>query len=349
MATKALIIGAGLAGTTLAQQFLARGIMVEIIDQGTNHSSAIAAGMVNPMVFRRMNKSWRLDEFLPEASAFYKTISSRLATDFYHPLVIRRFFSSEQERQLWEEKAADPSFSEYLEPITSDDLQNNAAKNTYGSGRVKNAFWIDAALWVEAHRTYFAASGILKMAAFDHKKWQAKDRTYDDITYDAVIFCLGYQQKQEATFSYLPLQQTKGQTLLISSKDLPETESLNRKCFVLPYGNQNFRIGATYEWNNPSLEITNEAKMLLLENLAALGTYEVTVLSQAAGVRPTVLDRRPLMGAHPDFDGVYVFNGLGTKGYMMAPTLARELTEHILDKKPLHPETEISRFSVVNK
>jgi glycine/D-amino acid oxidase-like deaminating enzyme len=55
------------------------------------------------------------------------------------------------------------------------------------------------------------------------------------------------------------------------------------------------------------------------------------------------------MGAHPDFDGVYVFNGLGTKGYMMAPTLARELTEHILDKKPLHPETEISRFSVVNK
>ncbi|MFM7007120.1 MAG: NAD(P)/FAD-dependent oxidoreductase [Flavobacteriales bacterium] len=349
MTSKALIIGAGLAGTSLAHQLLARGIAVEILDQGSNHSSAIAAGMVNPMVFRRMNKSWRLDEFLPEASAFYKTISSRLATDFYHPLVIRRFFSSEQERQLWEEKAADDSFSAYLEPINSADLQNNAAHNNFGSGRVKNAFWIDAALWVEAHRVYFEQLGILKLTAFDQQKWQAKDRTYDGITYDAVIFCMGYQQKQEATFSYLPLQQTKGQTLLVSSKDLPETESLNRKCFVLPYGNQHFRIGATYEWNNPTLETTNEAKLVLLENLAALGSYEVSILSQSAGVRPTVLDRRPLMGEHPEFKDVYIFNGLGTKGYMMAPTLARELVEHIIDKKPLHPETAISRFSAVNK
>jgi glycine/D-amino acid oxidase-like deaminating enzyme len=349
MAAKALIIGAGLAGTTVAHQLLDYGIAVEIVDQGTNNSSAIAAGMVNPMVFRRMNKSWRLDEFLPEASAFYKAISSRLATDFYHPLVIRRFFSSEQECQLWEEKAADPSFSAYLEPITSADIQNNTAKNTYGSGRVKNAFWVDAALWVEAHRAYFEKLGILKLAAFDQQKWQAKHRTYDGIIYDAVIFCLGYQQKQEATFAYLPLQQTKGQTLLVSSKDLPETESLNRKCFVLPYGNQEFRIGATYEWNNPTLEITAEAKVVLLENLAALGTYDVTILNQSAGVRPTVLDRRPLMGEHPEFKGVYILNGLGTKGYMMAPTLARELVEHIIDKKPLHPETAISRFSAVNK
>jgi glycine/D-amino acid oxidase-like deaminating enzyme len=51
------------------------------------------------------------------------------------------------------------------------------------------------------------------------------------------------------------------------------------------------------------------------------------------------------MGQHPHFEGVFVFNGLGTKGYMMAPTLARELAELISAKKPLHPETNISRFA----
>jgi flavin-dependent dehydrogenase len=69
---KILIVGGGLAGTTLAHQFLNHGCDVTILDKGENHATAIAAGMVNPMVFRRMNKSWRLDEFIFEAQKFYR-------------------------------------------------------------------------------------------------------------------------------------------------------------------------------------------------------------------------------------------------------------------------------------
>jgi glycine/D-amino acid oxidase-like deaminating enzyme len=114
---------------------------------------------------------------------------------------------------------------------------------------------------------------------------------------------------------------------------------------VLPYGEGRFRVGATYEFNNATLHVTEAGKELLLQNLASLGSYEPVVVEQAAGIRPTVLDRRPLMGQHPIHQGVYVFNGLGTKGYMMAPTLARELVAHMLENKPLHSETNISRFT----
>ena len=345
MAQKALIIGAGLAGTCMAHQLLSNGLEVVLMDTGTNHSSAIAAGMVNPMVFRRMNKSWRLDEFLPEAKAFYIQIQQQLATSFFHPIVIRRFFSSEQERMLWEEKSQDQEFFNYLEKITSQDLQNTDAINTYGSGRVKNAFWINASMWVDQNRAFFQANGNLILNEFEAKKWQPATRTYHGQTYDFVLFCLGYRQKEEATFSYLPLQQTKGQTMLIESQQINAKESLNRKCFVLPLGADRFRVGATYEWNNATLNCTPEAKIQLEQNLAALGTYAYQLQEQNAGVRPTVLDRRPLLGEHPQWRGVYILNGLGTKGYMMAPTLARELTEHILTNKPLHPETAISRFT----
>ena len=345
MAQKALIIGAGLAGTCLAHQLLAMGISLKMLDQGVNHSSAIAAGMVNPMVFRRMNKSWRLDEFLPEAQQFYLEIEKKLDTKFYHPIVIRRFFSSEQERLLWEERSNETAYEAYLEKIIPSDEQNQTANNTFGSGRVKNAFWIDAAGWVQQQAAYFKANDILVEAQFDSQAWKPSECKYQGESYDFVIFCMGYLQKEEETFAYLPLQQTKGQTLLIESELLPEDESLNRKCFVLPYGQKRFRIGATYEFNNPTLTTTEQGKTFLLEMLEALGTYHPKVIDQVAGVRPTVLDRRPLMGMHPNYPGVYIFNGLGTKGYMMAPTLARELAEHITTDKPLNPEINISRFT----
>jgi glycine/D-amino acid oxidase-like deaminating enzyme len=345
MAKKALIIGAGLAGTCLAHQLIAKGINITLLDQGSNHSSAIAAGMVNPMVFRRMNKSWRLDEFLPEAQAFYQEIEQQLDTKFYHPIVIRRFFSAAEERDNWQKKSEQEEYQNYLEKLTSEDLDNQSAHNLFGSGRVRNAFWIDAANWVKAHTAYFGNNGMLVQKDFDVQTWQPRGRIYDGVTYDYVIFCLGYRQKDEPTFSYLPLQQTKGQTLLIESAVLSDSESLNRKCFVLPYGERRFRVGATYEWNNSTLHTTQEAREQLLENLSSLGAYAPVVLEQAAGVRPTVLDRRPLMGQHPHFEGVFIFNGLGTKGYMMAPTLARELTELITANKPIHPETNISRFA----
>ena len=324
-----------------------RGQQVQLIDSGENHSSSIAAGMVNPIVFRRMNKSWRLDEFLPEAQAFYREISQEIGEELYHPIVIRRFFSSQQERQMWEERQEQEAYKHYLNPLLQEDIQHEGAHNLFGSGRVKNAFWINAAKWVAANNAFFQQQGLLNFGEFDPNTWDPQTRTYRNITYDKVIFCLGYRQKSEHTFSYLPLQQTKGQTLLIESDQLPTEESLNRKCFVLPVGKNQFRVGATYEWNNASLETTEAARDQLIEMLSSLGTYDYQILEQRAGVRPTVLDRRPLMGEHPEYQGVYIFNGLGTKGYMMAPTLANELASFILDQTPLHPETDIRRFTTI--
>ena len=342
-----LIFGAGLAGTCLAHQFIRRGQQVQLIDSGENHSSSIAAGMVNPIVFRRMNKSWRLDEFLPEAQAFYREISQEIGEELYHPIVIRRFFSSQQERQMWEERQEQEAYKHYLHPLLQEDIQHEGAHNLFGSGRVKNAFWINAAKWVAANNEFFQQQGLLNIGEFDPNTWDPQTRTYRNITYDKVIFCLGYRQKSEQTFSYLPLQQTKGQTLLIESDQLPTEESLNRKCFVLPVGKNQFRVGATYEWNNASLETSEAARDQLIEMLSNLGAYDYQILEQRAGVRPTVLDRRPLMGEHPEYQGVYIFNGLGTKGYMMAPTLANELASFILDQTPLHPETDIRRFTTI--
>jgi len=69
------------------------------------------------------------------------------------------------------------------------------------------------------------------------------------------------------------------------------------------------------------------------------------VIEHVAGIRPTVKDRRPLVGRHPEYSNIYVLNGLGTRGVMIAPYVAQELYNYIQHDIPLDPEIDIKRFT----
>ena len=159
-----------------------------------------------------------------------------------------------------------------------------------------------------------------------------------------IIFCEGYHGLENPWFNYLPLQATKGETLTILSEEISRTESLNRKCFTLPVKDAIYRVGATYAWDDPTLHTTEEARTELIAHLQNLTPGNFEVIDQEAGIRPTVLDRRPLMGRHTNFPGLYIFNGLGTKGYLMAPLLAHEMSDFLLDEKILDREIDIQRY-----
>ena len=64
-----------------------------------------------------------------------------------------------------------------------------------------------------------------------------------------------------------------------------------------------------------------------------------------AGIRPTVKDRRPLVGRHSAHKNVYILNGLGTRGVMIAPYVASELFQFIENNKALDSEIDIKRFT----
>lgn len=339
-----LIIGAGLAGTCLAHQLIANGHRVQLVDRGINHSTAVAAGMVNPMVFRRMNKSWRLDEFITDARNYYLHLEQVIEHKLFHPIVIRRMLSSEQERNYWLEKQKTQEFQGYLSEISTEDEVYSLANNQFGSGRLKSSFWVDAKSYYEKNTAYFHKKGLLLKEDFDLAHFDEKQLIYKGITYTKVVFCVGYHQLNTSFFQELPIQQTKGQTIRVHSTEIPENESLNRKCFVLPLGDRVFRIGATYEWDNPDLTPTAEAKQELMDHLHVLGSYSYEIIDQQVGVRPTVLDRRPILGAHHTIKNMFLFNGLGTKGYLMAPTLGRELSDFMFHGTPLDKEISIERF-----
>jgi glycine/D-amino acid oxidase-like deaminating enzyme len=47
---------------------------------------------------------------------------------------------------------------------------------------------------------------------------------------------------------------------------------------------------------------------------------------------------------HPEHDQLLVFNGLGTKGVMLAPYFANKMARFTLKDEPLPEEVNISRF-----
>jgi glycine/D-amino acid oxidase-like deaminating enzyme len=103
-------------------------------------------------------------------------------------------------------------------------------------------------------------------------------------------------------------------------------------------------VGSTYEWHTTSLHTTEKARKIILDKAAHLTNEPIAVIDQAAGIRPTVEDRRPLIGTHSEKKNYHIFNGLGTKGYLLAPKLAEEFVDYLINGATLNEEMDIKRF-----
>lgn len=338
-----IVVGAGLGGLSVAVRLIEKKVSVILYDNGVNHSSLVAAGMINPLVFRRMNKAWRVDDCIAALNVFYTDLEVKTKSRFFHPVVIRRMFSNEHERELWMQKQPLAEYDAYMTKTTEADDNFDGAINNFGSGRVKNASYVKTSVFLEEVKKYVANHAEIRNEAFDYSG--ISGNTYQGLEFERVVFTEGYMGKHNPFFSYLPLQQTKGEVLVIQSDKIPENESVNRKCFILPMGNQQFKVGSTYDWDSADTSITEAGKQAILEKVAYLTSEKVEVIDQKAGVRPTTPDRRGMMGQHPEHKNLFIFNGLGTKGYLIAPLLSKEFVDYLIDGKELDSEVNVARFA----
>lgn len=339
---KVLIVGGGLSGICLAHHFLDAQHTVKMINGFPNESSKIAAGMVNPMTFRKMVKSWRADELFPFLNAFYPQLERKVNEKFFYSLPIRRVFSTPEEKELWKKRQKEGEYADFVsrKEIKAPDY----IIEKEGSGRVLGASFIAAKKFVDTNINYLKNHVDFVEEPFDFENYKAEQKSYKKEAYDCVLFAEGYRLLFNPLFNYLPLRHTKGEVLTVQSNELEKNEIINRKCFVLPIEKNFFKLGATFAWNTTDSATTDEAKETLLQQYSAISTAAITVTHQEGGIRPTVADRRPLIGEHPEHKGNFVFNGMGTKGYMLAPFFSKQLFDHITKNKELDETVNIERF-----
>lgn len=339
-----LIVGAGLSGICMAIHLIKNNHSITLIDSGENFSTAVAAGQINPLVFRRMTKSWRGDDYLPYAEKFYTDLEIDTELPIYFPIQIRRMFSSAHEKVMWVEKQNREGFSDYLETITSEDDEYDLAQNDFGSGRIKKSSYVNAVNFVEGGKNWIKKRATILTEKLDYSLIEPSSSSYKGKKYDFILFCEGSHNSDNPWFNQFVVEHTKGEVLTLKSDEISEHESLNRKCFLLPIGNKLFRLGATYVWNTPDRTLTQDAKDDLLDKVKLLTKKSFEVVDHQVGIRPTTPDRRPIIGKHPTFNNLLLFNGLGTKGYLMAPLLAKEFVDYLDFDKELDKEVRIERF-----
>lgn len=333
-----LIIGQGIAGSVLGRMLEKEGRSFLVVDgKQTPSASRVAAGVWNPIAVKRFSKTWMADKTIPAAKAYFIGEES-----FFHS----RFFFENQLLKLLSNKAEHTQMTrrwEEMVPFVQKDDSFEAAPGVEapnGILRVKTAGYVDVPGFLDYIRDHWIKTGKFLESHFMHSDllkidghWVWKDQSFQN-----VVFCEGISGLQNPWMKHMNLENTKGQVLEVRIPELDTPHILNKHIFVLPQGDSVFRIGATNEWVFEDLQPTDAGKNELLEKLEKIiPGKEVKIIRQDAGCRPTTTDRRPLMGALSE-PGLFVFNGLGSRGVLLVPYLADCMCRFLLGDAEAIPE-----------
>lgn len=347
--TENLIVGLGIAGINLCHQLEKAGKSFLVIDRcPENSSSLIAGGIYNPIVLKRKVKSWRVDELFPFLVDAYRELETLLDDDFLlHNFPILKPISSVNELDEWQQAVADGRLDPYVTSVQEGRPNGPFQDSVLGSATIENAGFVRFNKLILAYRIYLKETGRLNESEFNYDKVDIQESVnYDGLVADRIIFTEGRFISENPFFNWLPFRPTKGQMLTVRvPNSLAPDKIYNQQFLLFPTEEKNvFRLGSTYEWKNlnenPSQESTDE---LILRAKRALN-IDFEVLDAQAAIRPNVADRRPTIGQHPEAENVFLFNGMGSKGVMLAPYFAKQLVDHIYTGFEIETEVNLNRF-----
>ena len=340
-----LIVGCGLAGIAFAETCLQNKKSILVYDNKSQTSSTIAAGLYNPVILKRFTGFSDAQTQIDLLNIFYKSIEDKLKVKFdYKVPILRKFFSIEEQNNWF---AASDKWE--LNPFLSVQLIKKkfaGIDSPFDFGEVLQTGYVDTALLLKSYQNYLECGGLLINEAFEYNELDFSDNliSYKNYIFKNVVFAEGFGIHSNPLFNNLPLDGTKGELLIIKAPGLLLDVIINTSVFILPLGNDLFKVGATYNWSDKTNNPTEEGKQELIDRLKEILNCDFEIMEHFAGIRPTVKDRKAIIGTHYLRKNVHLLNGLGTRGVMLAPTMAKILFDNIEVDSPIELSININRF-----
>jgi len=279
-----LIIGQGLSGSLLAHFLRKKQQSVLILDDGYQRSATrVAAGLMDAISGMRLTFAWKADTLIPFARETYKTLEDLCGKRFFFDYVSYRLFAKESEYAAYEKKKMETQFSPYYGPY----FQKNPlsyVESPFGSVETYQSSALQTELFLDEMSRYLSDNIIresfnpfelvITESGVQFRKFSAKK----------VVFCMGDSVRFLPWFSQLPFRPAKGETLTLTSDTLHKDTVLHFGKWLVPIGQNRFKYGATYEWDDLSWDVTQAGKIELMQYLSRFVTAPTTLLSQQAGV-----------------------------------------------------------------
>lgn len=339
-----LIIGQGIAGSILSYELLNNQKNIFLIDNNyPNSSSRVAAGLFNPVTGRRMVHTWMAKELFSLLHTYYPELEKKLKSDFFYPTPLHYIFSSVKESNDLSTKFSDPLFTDWVQQ--TDNFTSQVAA-PLGLLELKQAGWCHVSRMLLAFQEYFRAHHCYAEENFDYSLLNQTPQgwAYKNIEAKAVIFCEGNGGMKNPWFAYLPFKPAKGEIITFRSESLTLKSIVKQHYWIIPIGNHLFKAGATFDFTEIDEKPTEEALHELTHWLRKTILVPFEAINHQAAIRPAVLDRRPLMGEHPRYKNLFIFNGFGSKGVSLVPFMANQFSLFLTGNSPLIRETDIHRF-----
>ncbi len=308
-----VIVGQGLAGTCLAWEFWNRSVEFLLLDRENGGSSRVAAGLINPVTGKNFEPTPGIADFLPEALEFYSRLEVLLNNTLWHPLPILRLADSAKEWSKMLAKRERPDIACWL----ADHGAPRAMDGWLGALELTGGGRIDTRTFLDTSREFFRERGIYQNAEI--LPGDGTQRIWCD---GATGLILG---------RHGPHRCAKGEILTLRADGWDHCHiRIGAGGWLVPLGHGLFKAGSTYEWDQLDECPTPEGREKVVAIARRLGGEgDIEVIAHEAGIRPILRRSEPSIG--PLGDGDWMFNGLGSKGSLLAPGMARRLARWLCD------------------
>lgn len=357
------IIGAGIAGLSVADELLQRNKSVTIIDEALPGSGSSGAPLVliNPATGRRAKMVYRAKESLEAITDLLSRVQAFSGQPFYEQNGVLRPALDEDLAKDFKRSPKKYSWPDSSWVQWMDEEEFSSAYDYFGDTRggliIEPGYTVNAPLYLELLTKYLISKGLetefnsaATLLKFDDQKHRVNLDNGGSYLTDHVIYATGSSIKNHHEWRFLPFKTTKGQLLDLTYKSpLPLHESVSSMGYFafMPSTPNRLVVGSTYEHSYDNLRTDEKGKQYLYNKLdrtlPGLSDLPHSV-GMWSGERISLKDHKPIVGKHPEKKNVYLLSGLGSKGMIHGRYLAKQLVSSILDGTLIDSDINLNRF-----
>lgn len=321
---KAIVVGAGIAGSTCCERLASRGWQITLIErrpQPAMEASGNLAGILMPLVSRDDNIASRLSRaaYLYALRAWWRSESRHAGARLAACGVMQFARQSNQETAMRQTAEALCFPREYLQFMSQTEAETHFGHPAPMAGWLfPQGGWANppslcqAALQLAGAHVDVRLGQAIKHIEHGCGLWRVLDESSQCLA-EAPILILanGTTATQFQQASPLPIKPVRGQVSLLPEARLPRlTTVLCRDGYVAPAVDGLHAVGASYDFDaDPAPRV--ECDLANLHRLSGLLPGFKTdpadiIVSSRVGFRPVTPDRLPIAGALPDWSGLPV-------------------------------------------
>jgi glycine/D-amino acid oxidase-like deaminating enzyme len=344
--TQILIVGQGLAGSTLAWELMSHSIDFLVMDSPfLPKSSMVAGGLYNPMASQKPKKERRTDLLWPIMKSTYQAMEAELGVKLLHVIPSAKLIPL-AEVATWEE-ASKGDLAKILQ-LHIAGFQLNGIKPGGAVAIIGKSGYVDVAAMILGIKRILQNKNLFIADEVDYTRIQLRPDGViinGEVEAKQLVFSEGAAGLNNPWFGMFGLTPNKGEILEITAPGLTDEYVIRGGVFLLPLGEGRFRVGATYNHNSVNNLPSEEGRQELLTKLNKIMDAPFEVTGHLAGLRPAVRDRQPILGFHPQHEQLAIFNGMGSKGVVLAPYWAKQMRKCLTEPDFVLPnEVSVTRF-----